>query len=518
MSYYPTSKLPQNRRISPGSGESSSKQPAPWAFGDAQVTQVTESFGILTTSHGQAQGYDLPPATTSSHQSTTGTANLVFSTENDSTIISLMGAGWTVDQIKNEYFPHQDNVTPWSLKCRAQTLGAFWMEPEDKRLSEMELGQREYREVPGPIGDEYFSDPRREIRDIQVRYNQEQTPITSGNRYSETMQASDVSEDSETSQHDMVDQDPDQYAYPYHYCHPCQDPGQDPNQYLNEDSNTHQVQANYQTTKTGGISESPGDPSLNNLHWGNQLEPSQPGAASQWAVSGGDYNQYPAFPDPLSSSAAQFAQQHIGSGHSSPRGNPSFSPEDECWLRIRVACGDPFDVMASELRRTEESIIAFIEEKGFFWTQEDDDELRESMREDHSLDPEVVDRLVESGKRFEDEVLNRAKALTLWEVARREAAEASNSRLPQQDPTTGSPPDGPLEPEASQGAVMEVGTRNRKPLKLWREREFKALEDYVKDHHNDWEDVEDWMPGRSKKECRDKWRHHRRTGYRSFEG
>ncbi|KAK7721451.1 hypothetical protein SLS63_009565 [Diaporthe eres] len=313
----------QNRRIVPEAGESSSKRPAPKAFEDAQVTQVTESFGILTTSHSQARGYGLPPATTSSHQSTTGTANLDFSTENDSTIISLMGAGWTVHQIKNEYFPHQDNVTPWSLKCRAQTLGAFWKEPEDKRLSEMELGQRESREVPGPIEDEYFSDPRREIRDIQVRYNQGQNSMTFGNKYSEIMQASDVSEDSDTSQHDMVDQDPGQYAYQYQHCHKCQDPGQDPNQYpnqyLNDESNTHQVQANYQTTKTGG------------------------------------------------------------------------------------------------LRRTEESIIAFIEEKGFFWTQEDDDELRESMREDHSLDPEVVDRLVESGKRFEDEVLNRAKALTLWE-------------------------------------------------------------------------------------------------------
>lgn len=522
MSYDPRGRAPQNRRISPETGESSSERPAPRAFEDVEVAQVAESFGnpgILTTTHSRGQGYGLPPATTSSYQSTTETANILFSAESDSTIISLVAAGWTFERIKNEYFPHQDNVTPWLLECRAQTLDAFWKEQEDKRLSEIELGHREPREVLRPSRDEYFSDPRREVRDIQVRYNlsndfgQEYTPMTFGNKNSEIMLASGVSEDANTSQHDMGDQDPDQHAYQYQDYHQDQDPGQDPNQYLKEDFDTHRSLVNYQTTGTGGVSESPGDPSLTTSHWGNQLDPSQPAAASQWAVSGGDYNQYPAFLDPSSSSVAQFEQQHIESGQSSPRGDPSFSPGEECWLRIRVACGDPFDLMASGLRRTEESVIAFIKEQDFFWTQEDDDELRESMREDHSLDPEVIGRLVESGKRFEDEIRNRAEALKLWEVAKREAAEASNSRPPQQNPTPGSAPHGPLEPQDSQGGVMEVGTRNKGPHKFWRAHELKALEDYVKDH-NSWKDVEDWMPGRSKQACMDKWRHHLRTGFR----
>ncbi|KAI7778916.1 hypothetical protein LA080_001522 [Diaporthe eres] len=174
MNYDPKGKAPQKRRISPEAGESSSSRPAPRAFEDAQVAQVTESFGnlgTLKTSHSQAQGYGPPPAATSSYQSTAETANLIFSADGDSCIISTVAGGWTFDQIKDEFFPHLDNVTPWLLESRAQTLGAFWLKWEDGQLRNMVLGQREPFEVLAPIRDKYFSSPCREVWDIQVRYN-----------------------------------------------------------------------------------------------------------------------------------------------------------------------------------------------------------------------------------------------------------------------------------------------------------------------------------------------------------
>lgn len=161
--------------ILPESGQSASEQLSHPASGHAQATQVTESsrnLGVPTTPYGQAQAYSLPQAAASGQLKYNEIADPVFEATDDYLIFRFVAEGWDFDQIKNEKFPNRNEVTPALLESHAQTIGALWTKQEDDRLSAMEELEeiKEYDDLVR-LRMEHFSNPAREGRDIQSRYN-----------------------------------------------------------------------------------------------------------------------------------------------------------------------------------------------------------------------------------------------------------------------------------------------------------------------------------------------------------
>lgn len=307
------------------------------------------------------------------------------------------------------------------------------------------------------------------------------------------------------------DQDPDQYANRYKHHHqshsPHQDPTQDSNPYLNEGLNTHQGLVNYHTVDMGGLSEGSSEPSLTSFsYWGNRLGPSQPGATSQDQRAQGRYREHLILPDPSSRSFAPAVPQYHEPERHAPGDEQPYSSCDDYHLRLSLAVGERFCDIAVGLGRTEESVVAFSEQEGLFWTQEEDDVLRESMMEDNSPSCDAMNHLMENGRRFEEEIFKRAKAVALWDEAAREAAQAEIPQPHHLQSPVSSQRSGSVETRSSEesGAEIEQDPEERGPV--WTHKEIRILEEWKAQHPNTWKGVGNLLSGRTYGACTNKWR------------
>lgn len=466
--------------------------------GAAQVTQPFESLGLTASSSAGTQPYSGEPAGFWAGRGERTPYDNPRSTPYQRGAQNF--TGYEHQKCEPEYRPADD----WYLRMSGAS--------DHDTISSNEVMDSSYQMMESQ---DFYGDRRSDNGP-----GRNHTFMTFGGENSESIQASGVYEYAYDFQSDMVGQNLNRNSHQYQrhaqYGDPGQDPRQDPNRYVSEDLTTHKDIVNYQTTGMRGPSDGPKDPSLTSFSYpGNQLDRSQPGATSQEVRSQGYRSrQSTAFNLP-SNSFAQDTQRHNEAGKYVPGDGRPYSAGDEYYLRMHIAVGARFDDMAKGLRRTEESILGFIEQEGLFWTREEDDMLRQSMMEDDSLSSDVMNRLIGNGRRFEDEVLERSKALALWDEAAREAARDENAKPRHQQSPASSQRSSSKESQSSResSAEIKLDTNGRR---FWTEDEMTTVEQWKAQNRDTWKGMEELvnlLPDRTPKAIMSWWHsNHRGEG------
>lgn len=308
--------------------------------------------------------------------------------------------------------------------------------------------------------------------------------------------------DEYTDEYTEEDTDDGPDDYPLHCLieDPIEQSFENPNRHLYQVSNAQQAHGGYQAVGAAQVTqafESLGLAATSSS--GAQPYAGEP--AGVWA-GGGERSPYD-HDHPGSTPYGRVAQNFTGL--EGPGSEPRYSPADDWWLRMSLANDHDLEKVAGTLERSVESVKNYVRIHNLRWTPQQDDQLRERNVGQQFSMPNVMPYLE---GRHEDEVLARAKHLAWSDQPAHQSAQADIVQPDSQHYPMGTQWGRPRPAQASEEIATETkpATTDQK-FSSWKPEEVRTLWEYVACHGpNSWEGAEDWLVGRSRDACRNKYR------------